>query len=423
MSSEQTATATSELVFFQSDSFFAHLQADLVRATRSIMIEIYIFAVAGWGRRLLETLGQAVRRGVAVYLLVDGIGSVEYLSQLIQCIKQLQLDNNPHFHFRIFHPLPWQTSQLRWWNCIPLFCLRLIEGLATLNCRNHCKCCIIDQRIVYNGSFNLVFTPGSELGVDGTRWCDIGVKVVVAGDSNDSHDINDNTNSSSGTIGQRRGYEIQHRADSLASILTAFQVIWQQQKLRQNWRQVIAYVKTDPRFRLSYTWIERFSLRCALLKRLRLAQRRVWITNAYFVPDSRFMRHLLAAASRGVDVKILLPSKSDLPLIPLASRTFYQRMLNRGVQIFEYLPAVLHAKTIIIDDWMIIGSSNLNHRSLLHDLELDVVLREPAQQQRLATDFQTKLQQARQIHPENLRQVRWWEKLIGNLLLWVRYWL
>src|SRR5207249_2714190 len=101
-----------------------------------------------------------------------------------------------------------------------------------------------------------------------------------------------------------------------------------------------------------------------LLRRLSRCEKRVWITNAYFIPDAFLMKKLQDAAKRGIDVRILLPRKSDIAIMPLASSMFYNRLLRSGVRIFEYLPKILHSKILIIDDWMLIGSSNLNHRSL-----------------------------------------------------------
>ena len=109
-------------------------------------------------------------------------------------------------------------------------------------------------------------------------------------------------------------------------------------------------------------------------KRVAAARTRVWLTTPYFVPSHRLVRALEQAATSGADVKLLFPERSDVPVITSVAAEYYERLLPAGVSIFHYQPAILHAKTMIIDDWATVGSSNLNHRSLFHDFEVDLVL-------------------------------------------------
>ncbi len=371
-----------ETVFFRVDDYFSCLIEDVLSAHRRVIMESYIFAVDGYGKRLIDAMTRVAERGVAVYLLVDGVGSLEYIAQLTRMIRDTKVN------FKIFHPLPWQLQQVPWYSFIPMLFIKLIQGIAELNCRDHRKCCIIDERILYTGSFNVVSCVGVNVGV--YDWCDIGVRVISKG---------------------------------LEPVVEAFMAAWNRHKVRKTWREIAVYLKGNPWVRLNHSWYQRFGLRRAMLKRLRSAKQRVWITNAYFVPDSRFMKTLLEVADRGVEVKILLPSESDVSFMPLAARTFYQKMLVYHIEIFEYMPAILHAKTLIIDDWMMIGSSNLNHRSLLHDLELDVVLRTQLEKKRLVDDFNKKLTEARRVMLSDLVKMPWWKKMVGNLLIWMRYWL
>src|SRR6202007_2551138 len=100
------------------------------------------------------------------------------------------------------------------------------------------------------------------------------------------------------------------------------------------------------------------------------ASRRAWIMSAYFVPSRRFRKALRRAARRGVDVRLLMPSaRTDHPWVRHAARRFYGKMLRNGVRIFEYQPRVLHAKMIVCDDWLSIGSSNLDRWSFKWNLE------------------------------------------------------
>lgn len=108
----------------------------------------------------------------------------------------------------------------------------------------------------------------------------------------------------------------------------------------------------------------------SLYNRVRHAQRRVWIATAYFVPSRKVRRALRQAARRGVDVRLLLPGPyTDHPAIRHAGRRFYTGLLRAGVRIFEYQPRFLHAKTVLCDDWVSIGSSNLDRWNLRWNLE------------------------------------------------------
>ena len=104
------------------------------------------------------------------------------------------------------------------------------------------------------------------------------------------------------------------------------------------------------------------------------ARSRVWVVNAYFAPTARMRRALLRACRAGADVCLLLPERSDVRFFPGLSNHYYRELLRAGARIFLYRANVLHAKALLIDDFFILGSSNLNHRSTLHDLELDVVV-------------------------------------------------
>jgi cardiolipin synthase len=108
--------------------------------------------------------------------------------------------------------------------------------------------------------------------------------------------------------------------------------------------------------------------------RLKIAHDRIWITNAYLAPSAPILRRLKKAAKRGVDVRILLPRKSDVFFMPWVAGSYYKELIASGVRIYEYLPRFLHAKSVIIDDWVVVGSSNMNRRSMLKDFEVDIVL-------------------------------------------------
>jgi cardiolipin synthase A/B len=107
-----------------------------------------------------------------------------------------------------------------------------------------------------------------------------------------------------------------------------------------------------------------------VLRRFYAAGERAWVMSAYFVPSRRFRTALRRAARRGVDVRLLMPgARTDHPWVRQAARRFYGRLLRNGVRIFEYQPRMLHAKMILCDEWVSIGSSNLDQWSFRWNLE------------------------------------------------------
>lgn len=122
-----------------------------------------------------------------------------------------------------------------------------------------------------------------------------------------------------------------------------------------------------------------------LISAINSAETQVFLTNAYFVPDAQLLAALKEAVARGVDVRLLLPEKTDSNLVFHASRSFYDELLSAGVKIYERQGALLHAKTALIDGvWSTIGSTNLDWRSFVNNQEINAVM--------LGQDFGGKMQ-------------------------------
>ncbi len=154
------------------------------------------------------------------------------------------------------------------------------------------------------------------------------------------------------------------------------------------------------------------------------ARKSIHITAAYFVPDPQTLQALLDAAGRGVDVKLVLPSVSDSGAVFHAGHSNYTRMLKGGIRIFELKTSVMHAKTAVIDGtWSTVGSTNLDMRSFLHNLEINVVVLGDDFGAEMESAFQEDLRDSQEIHleqwrqrPASLRIKEWASRLIS-------YWL
>jgi cardiolipin synthase len=131
---------------------------------------------------------------------------------------------------------------------------------------------------------------------------------------------------------------------------------------------------------------------------------RLWITDAYMVAPPRLFQALRDAARDGVDVRMLVPGSSDLPLIRNLSRIGYRELLRSGVRIYEWEGPMLHAKTIVSDGrWVRIGSSNLNPSSLIGNYELDVLIDDPSLAESMERQFRLDIGRSREVHRRPLR--------------------
>jgi cardiolipin synthase len=134
---------------------------------------------------------------------------------------------------------------------------------------------------------------------------------------------------------------------------------------------------------------------------------RLWITDAYMVAPPRLFQALRDAARDGVDVRMLVPGSSDLPLIRNLSRIGYRDLLRSGVRIYEWDGPMLHAKTIVADGrWVRIGSSNLNPSSLIGNYELDVLVEDPTLADAMERQFRLDMARSREVRRRPLRAPR-----------------
>lgn len=377
----KTAKAHREQIFFDSDQYFKSLLDDINLAREMIDLETYIFSLDRIGTKVIKALIEAAKRKVEVRVLVDGAGTPTWNNHLIDQLEAAGAQT------RVFHPFPWHLWQWSRSKVKVPSLLKAVYLLLKINSRNHRKVCIIDKKIIYAGSFNICQQHLST-NQSGDGWRDTGIRLQNI----NIHDLN-----------------------------LAFESTWNHVPIQERVQQFFKHIRTNPVIRLNNTWYRRRILHKNLLRRIKNSKKRIWITNAYFVPDTFLLKRLRDAAKNGIDVRILLPNKSDVAFMPWASTAFYFSLLKSGVRIFEYLPNILHAKTLIIDDWMTIGSSNLNHRSLLHDLEVDVNIRLPQSKQALEEQFLLDLKSAKEIDLPAWQKRSFPQRSIGRMLLFLKY--
>lgn len=361
-----------EQIFSSAQRYFDHLIADINAAKSTIVLAVYIFSLDHIGNKLAAALKYAAGRGVKVRVVVDGVGSSgdgEALAQLLSSVNA---------EIRIFHPLPWYLSSYKWSIGAGSFLEKFIHFVTLMNQRDHRKICVVDGIVAWCGSFNI----SDDHLVSIIPWRDYGVRLT---------------------------------GGPVSSLIDNFDSIWfsrEATKLSTRLR----YFRSNNSIKL-----RRLSNRL-LVYRIGRAKHRVWICSAYFSPSGAVIRAIKRARNRGVDVRLIVAARSDVVFFPLLSATYYADLLKLGMSIYCYQAGMLHAKCMLVDQRCIIGSSNLNHRSFYHDLEVDVVLSSQNSIASLRTLLEEDMANSQQL---NQSDVSIWSgsALFGWVLRIIRYWL
>jgi cardiolipin synthase len=369
-----THNNVNETIFSDGDSYFNGLLIDIADANFSVDLESYIFRNDSVGTQFINVLGNAAGRGVVVRVLIDGVGSVDDAVAVVSLLMKRGVDA------KIYHPLPWQVNQYRWSIQQGSAIGRLFFFIQNINQRNHRKVCIVDKRIVWTGSVNISaqhLSPSQ----GGQGWRDISVRVT------------------GGLAPQVR---------------KMFNAIWTNQITRLRRRRFQTFLSNISPInrRRKYRFIS---------NKLNQAKKQIWISSAYFSPSSVFVNALINASNRGVNVRLIVPFKSDVFFFPSLTATYYEALIKSGVEIFEYCSGFLHAKVLMIDEFYLLGSSNFNHRSFLHDLEFDVILTTASARNELKVQFIKDVEESSIITPQQL-DARSWQIILGWIPRLLRYW-
>jgi cardiolipin synthase len=294
------------------DEFYPAMLEAIRKAEDSVNFEVYIFEPDEIGREFIDAFKERARTGVEVRVLLDGFGAWK--------LKKRYRDEMTRSGVKV-----------------SLFRPPRLRNLVRFYRRSHRRAIVIDGKIG--------FTGGAAVSA---KW---------KGNVTNEHEWRDSMTRVTGPM--------------VAGIQSAFAT---------NWVYCTGEVISGPRF---FPDLERGSGPCGLsvvsspsdsLQPIRLlfwvsfinARRRLWICNSYFIPDQRLRGAVVERARAGVDVRVLVPGNhTDAVPVQAAGRSYYEELLSAGVRIFEYEPAMMHAKTAVIDGiWSIVGSANLDERSM-----------------------------------------------------------
>lgn len=347
--------------------YFPALIAAIDAAAHEVHLETYIFSDDRTGRLVVAALAAAARRGVAVRVLVDGFGARDFAAGLGVSLAAAGVE------VMTYRPEAGQTRIRR-------------HRLRRL----HRKLAVVDGRIAFAGGINVIddFDDGKS---PAPRF-DYAVRIE-------------------GPLAERVHAAVRHvwrlvrwaslgrrppPPAALPAVTAVCGTIRAALLIRDNLRH-------------------RHDIEHAYLQAIHAARSEILISNAYFLPGRRFRKVLLAAAKRGVRVRLLLQGRSDHVLLHHATLSLYDRMLSAGIRVFEYQPAELHAKVAVIDDdWATVGSSNIDPFSLLLSREANVVVRDTAFADELRNSLVAAIDNSmREIRVEDQRRRGWLARLVN----------
>lgn len=326
---------------------YERLFADVAAAKERIVLSYYVFRQDATGYALLDLLARKAEEGVKVYLLYDGWGAFGlYISFRLKSYIKRGVNARP------FAPV---TNPLR---------------MSRINFRNHRKIVVIDGRIGYTGSTNI----GDEyLGLNQrfTPWLDLHARLT----------------------------------GEAATIL--------EEVFNEDWR--IATRETLPAYQTEKPGpialhviptgpdLVEDRLFPLLFAHLAAAEKSIDISTPYLVPNQALVASLSVAALKGVRVRLILPKRSNHPMVEAAGRSYYEELLEGGVEIYQTPEAMLHAKALLIDSrWTMLGSANFDNRSFFLNFEVNVALAEPGFVQEIGRCFENWVEKAEKVTKEEL---------------------
>ncbi|HXS54364.1 MAG TPA: phospholipase D-like domain-containing protein [Usitatibacter sp.] len=352
---------------------------DAIRHAKSFVhIEMYIFEGDDVGRMFADALVERRKAGVEVRLLYDGVGSLDVPKEFFDGLKR-------------------EGIQVLAYN--PVSPGEVLKKGAALDHRDHRKLMVVDGEVAFVGGINIshVYGPASR-GPSGSRpsgGSSSASGSARAAGSSGSKGAAKETGEGKKAIEDRPWRDTQVQLQG--PVVPQLEKLFLQQWARQRKQPVETAARYFPRVAAAGHEIVRAipgvpeagvdASYVALVSAIENAETRVRITNAYFVPAKELREALAAAARRGADVRLILPSHSDTAVVVEAGRAYYAGLLDAGVRIFEREDRLLHAKTATVDGvWSTVGSTNLDYRSLSHNDELNVVV--------LSPDFAVRMEQA-----------------------------
>ena len=366
VSNEPLLGGNSVDVFISANRAYRCMLEEIDGAERHVHMLSYIFRPDRAGGMFVERLAAAARRGVEVRLLVDAFGSHPLGDEFVRPLV------DAGGRFERFMPL---------WRFRPTY---------NPHMRNHRKLLVVDGKVGFTGGLNI----GEEY--QGRKkkygpWRDTHLRVEGPAVWRLQEVFSEDWHFTTGENLMEEKYYFGFDEGRFPG------------------EQVLQVVDSGPDK-------PRPSLYGVFFTAVTSATNHVYVTTPYFVPDAALLMALKAAAWRGVDVRLLLPGRSDLPLVTWAGRSFYRELLDAGVRIYEHGPGVLHAKTMVVDGvWATVGSANMDIRSFHLNFEVNVVSSGTQLAEQLERIFREDISRSREITLQGIDAEPRWYKFAASV--------
>lgn len=345
------SVGNSYVVLTNGDETFPAMLEAINAATRRISFETYIYEDGDVGRQVTIALTNAARRGVRVNLILDSIGARSVSDELVETLRQAGC------HMALFNPTRWYE-------------------LEEVNYRTHRKILIVDGEVGFTGGIGIAdYWRGHAQDAD--HWRDTQVRIR-------------------GPIVRLLEAAFYENFAEEAGIVTP---ILDDPPADPSKDGQSIIVRSSPTGGSS-------DLKRLYLLALAMSRTSVDIQSPYFVTDDSTMWALEDAVARGVQIRILVEGDvTDAKPVKYASRDAYDRLLSRGIEIYEYQPTMMHVKAMVVDGvWSMFGSANFDNRSLELNDELNVAVWNGDLAKRFTSDFEQDLKVSLQLKIETWRQ-------------------
>ena len=351
-------------ILLNGNGTYPQLWKDLASAQQTITVQMYYSQPGAVADSMAKYLIDRARQKVRVLLLLDAFGSQPLKRDWIQSLK------NAGVEVHWLRPLRWYT----------------LQKAAQ---RSHVRVVVVDGKIGYTGGYGLAdYWLGD--GHHEDQWRETNVRFEGP------------------TVAALQAAFASGWAEATGELLTG-DLFFPKSSFADVGDVLAGMLYTIPS--AGSTPAERY-----LALSIAGARKTLYVTNSYFVPGENFMQLLLAAAHRGVDVRILtVSSKTDVKTTWYAGRTYYEKLLEGGVKIYEYQPTMMHAKTMVVDGmWSAIGSMNFDNRSLSFNNESNLVALDRRIGAQMDSVFMDDLKWSQEIKLDEFRK----RPLSGKILEW-----
>ena len=388
---EQLVRADSVSLLIDGREGYPEMLRAIDDAKESIDLETYILRNDHTGRRFATALSNAARRGVRTRLLYDAVGALGLPDTYVTHLTSAGVD------VAVFRPI---SSIVR-------------RGILPFNRRDHRKILIVDKRTGFIGGLN-ISDDNAPKEDGGMGWRDTHLRIDGAVVAAAMQKLFEETWRLADRVAPASVPARIQAAPSSAPAETPVPPL----SPRSSVDSVLVQVLGNKEF------LQRVRLRRAYVHAIRNAQRYILIENAYFIPDRGIRRALYRAVKRGVVVAAVVAMYSDVKVAALASRSLYSELIAGGVKLFEYPISMMHSKVAVVDDvWSMVGSYNLDHRSLMHNLEAGVMAVDPRLAQLLRERIVADIEHSREV-TKDFHEARPWDNVMMEALAYqVRYWL